>query len=110
MANRIIPMILIVEVFTHKCFDDNYHKIAYTSKHINIVEISFYNIAIYVNLGVSRLHRNICGEVERCIDRSSRGDVTLTQACCVEGLNQTGRLLAVTRLWLGYVSHSYFVP
>jgi hypothetical protein len=43
MANRIIPMILIVEVFTHKCFDDNYHKIAYTSKHINIVEISFYN-------------------------------------------------------------------
>jgi hypothetical protein len=44
MANRIIPMILIVEVFTHKCFDDNYHKIAYTSKHINIVEISFYNI------------------------------------------------------------------
>jgi hypothetical protein len=43
MANRIIPMILIVEVFTHKCFDDNYHKIAYTSKHINIVEITFYN-------------------------------------------------------------------
>jgi hypothetical protein len=43
MANRIILMILIIEVFTHKCFGDNYHKIAYTSKHINIVEITFYN-------------------------------------------------------------------
>jgi hypothetical protein len=51
MANRIILMILIVEVFTHKCFDDNYHKIAYTSKHINIVEITFYNRGHQLRVG-----------------------------------------------------------
>jgi hypothetical protein len=32
---------IIVAVFTHKCFDNNDHKIAYTSKHINIIETSF---------------------------------------------------------------------
>jgi hypothetical protein len=58
MANRIIPMILIVEVFTHKCFDDNYHKIAYTSKHINIVEISFYNTHVE-SIAVLRLAERV---------------------------------------------------
>jgi hypothetical protein len=48
MVDRIILMILIVEVFTHKCFDDNYHKIAYTSKHINIVEISFHDSGSHI--------------------------------------------------------------
>jgi hypothetical protein len=37
---------------------------------------------IVVHLGVMRLHRNICGEVERGMVCNSRGDVTLTQAAC----------------------------
>ena len=41
-------------------------------------------VAVYVSLGVMRLYRSICGEVER-------GDVTLTRAGHVAGLNETGR-------------------
>jgi hypothetical protein len=37
-------------------------------------------VVVYVHLGVMRLHRNICGEVERGMVCNSRGDVTLTQA------------------------------
>jgi hypothetical protein len=42
MVNRIILMILIVKVFTHKCFDDNYHKIVYTvSKKTDSQQVKF---------------------------------------------------------------------
>jgi hypothetical protein len=40
-------MIFIVAVFTHKCFDNNYHKIAYSSKHVNIIEISQHDISTW---------------------------------------------------------------
>jgi len=48
-------------------------------------------VAVYIRLGVMRLSRNICGEVERGVVRNSRGDLTLTQAGRIEGLNQAGR-------------------
>ena len=47
--------------------------------------------AVYVSLGVVGLYRNLCGEVERGIISSLGGDVTLTRAGRVAGLNQTGR-------------------
>ena len=46
-------------------------------------------VAVYVSFGGLRLHKNICGEVERGIV-CRRGGVALTRAGCVAGLNETG--------------------
>ena len=48
-------------------------------------------VVAYIRLWVMRLDWNICGEVNRGMVCNSRGDVTLTQAGRVEGLDQTGR-------------------
>ena len=47
-------------------------------------------VAAYVRVGVMRLDRSIRGEVERSMVCNSRGDLTLTRAGRVGGLNQTG--------------------
>ena len=48
-------------------------------------------VAVYDNLGVVTLYRNVCGGVEMGMVCNLRGDITLTRAGRVAGLNQTGR-------------------